>query len=391
MKNLKLIGLVALFGLMILGMTGCSETGTTTPSDIAAGSDDYDGMDMNKANGGLTATDETEAFGDAYFLDTEAEYEDDAADDPLENDAEVAGYEAQVAEGDPTDPNRPTITVLKLLWGQLDGLAEDIDEGFDVLDWTGRLSVDRGIAVVRRVILFERPYDHLVRPINEQTGTINRRAVGWVSHTGPHYDGLVIEIIEPPMQPDVAADEPAVNMLHLVTPQISLDIPVADLSGYDEVYPVDEAGNALSIEGHLLSDLLQCPKGFLGGIWVARPLFDEEGNQVADGFFKGRWVDVWGRMMGFLRGGYGVNDAGERVFFGKYISRHGQFRGLLSGTYGPNEETGLGAFQGEWVNAAGTREGVLGGQYMQIPDRPGGFFSGRWATLCDTEAVDSIQ
>jgi len=140
-----------------------------------------------------------------------------------------------------------------------------------------------------------------------------------------------------------------------------------------------------------LTDLDLCPKGFLAGIWVARPLVDADGTVLADGFFKGRWVNVWGSMMGYLRGRYGVNDAGENVFFGKYINRGGQFRGILAGTYGPNAETGRGEFHGNWINAAETVEGVLGGQYVQIPDRPGGFFSGRWATLCDPEAIDTLK
>jgi hypothetical protein len=385
MKHLRILAILAMMSLLVLGVTGCSETGQITGGDETAATDEFETMDMNKAYGGLTLTDETDAFGDDYYVDTEYEYEDDASDDPLQLDPEVLAYEDEVANGDPANPNRPTITVVKLLWGQLDGLVDDIDESFDVLDWSGMVSVDRGIAVVRRVILFERPYDHLVHP------RIDRHTVAFVSHTGPHFDGLIIEIIEPPLDADDPADRPEVNMLHVATQQISLDFAMADVNGLDEIYPVDEMGNALRIEGHLLTDLDLCPKGFLSGIWVARPLVDEDGTVLADGYFKGRWVNVWGNMMGYLRGRYGVNDAGENVFFGKYINRGGQFRGILAGTYGPNEETGRGEFHGNWINAAETVEGVLGGQYFQIPDRPGGFFSGRWATLCDPEAIDTLK
>jgi len=385
MKHLRILGILAMMGLLVLGVTGCSETGQITGGDETAAVDEFETMDMNKAYGGLTLTDETDAFGDDYYTDTEYEYEDDASDDPLQLDPEVLAYEAEIANGDPTTPNRPTITVVKLLWGQLDGLIEDIDESYDVLDWSGMLRVDRGIVVVRRVILFERPGDHLVHP------RIDRHTVAFVSRTGPHFDGLIVEIIEPPLNADDPAVSPEVNMLHLSTPQISLDFAMVDVNGLDETYPVDEQGNALRIEGHLLTDLDLCPKGFLSGIWVARPLVDEDGTVLADGFFKGRWVNVWGNMMGYLRGRYGANDAGENVFFGKYINRGGQFRGILAGTYGPNEVTGRGEFHGNWINAAETVEGVLGGQYFQIPDRPGGFFSGRWATLCDPEAIDTIN
>ncbi|MBC8423062.1 hypothetical protein H8E07_02970 [bacterium] len=389
MKNLRILGLLMMLGLLILGAAGCSETpGVTGTTDIAV--DDYDQMDMDKANGGLTMTDEADNFGDAYYEDTATLYEDADAEDPMDDidpalADEVADYEDEIVNGDPADPTRPTITVVRLLWGQLDGLVEDIDEDFDALDWSGLLRVDRGIAVVRRVVLFERPWDSLVRP------RIDRHTVAWFSHTGPHFDGLVVQIIEPPVQPDPDATPPPPNMLHLVTPQISLDFPMTEVAGLAETYPVDELGNALRIEGHLLTDVDLCPKGFLSGIWVADPQYDEDGTLIANGYFKGRWMTIWGRVKGLLRGRYGVNDAGENVFFGKYVARNGQFRGLLSGTYGPDEELGRGVFNGHWINAAETVEGVLGGQYVQIPDRPGGFFAGRWATLCDQEAVASLQ
>jgi hypothetical protein len=393
MKNLRLLGLLAMLGLIILGAAGCSETGVTETAQVAV--DDYDDMDMDKAYGGLTMTDEEAAFGDEYFTGTDYLYEEAEADDPLQQEtdptlvADVLAYEDEVANGDPNGPQRPVITVVRMLWGQLDGLPEDITDNagdLSVYNWSGRLQVDRGIAVVRRVILFERPWDHLLpRP--------DRRTVAWTSFTGPHFDGLVVQIIEPPVEADPGVTPPPVNMLRLSMPEVGIELafPMPEVDGLDETYPVDEAGNALRLEGHLLTDVDLCPKGFLGGVWIADPLFDEEGDQVADGFFKGRWVDIFGRMRGYLRGRYGVNDAGEKVFFGKYISRSGRCRGLLAGHYGSDPESGRGAFQGEWINAAETVEGVLGGHYIQIPERPGGFFAGRWATLCDQDAVESIQ
>ena len=389
MKNLRILGLLTLLGLIILGAAGCSETpGVTETADIAV--DDYDQMDMSKANGGLTATDEAENFDDAYYEDTAYLYADADAEDPMDEVEpaladEVANYEDELVNSDPDDPTRPRITVVRLLWGQLDGLVDDIDDDINALDWSGMLRVDRGIAVARRVILFERPWDSLVRP------RIDRHTVAWFSHTGPHYDGLVIQIIEPPVEPEPDGTLPEPIMLHLVTPQITLDIPLDEVAGLDETYPVDELGNALSFEGFRLTDVDLCPKGFLSGIWVADPQYDEDGTLIANGYFKGRWMTIWGRVKGLLRGRYGVDDMGENVFFGKYVSRNGQFRGLLSGTYGPGPSEGHGFFEGQWINAAETVEGVLGGQYMQIPDRPGGFFAGRWATLCDQDAVDDIQ
>ncbi len=239
--------------------------------------------------------------------------------------------------------------------------------------------MDRGVVVARRLILFERPYDHLVHP------RIDRRTVAWISHTGPHYDGLILEIIEPPRGADEEkTDEP--NMFHLTTPQISFDIAVADLAGMNETRPVDEMGNALQIEGFHLSDLDLCPKGFLAGVWVADPVVDEEGVVVSEGYFKGRWVGLWGHLKGLVRGRYGLTSGGEPVSTASTSPATVASWACSKAPTPPKDEYGHGTFSGQWVNGAETVEGVLGGDYLQIQDRPGGFFSGRWATLCDEDA-----
>ena len=69
MKNLRILGILAMLGLLILGATGCGETGSLAVNEQSA-VDDYDDMDMNKANGGLTMTDEADGFGDTYYTDT---------------------------------------------------------------------------------------------------------------------------------------------------------------------------------------------------------------------------------------------------------------------------------------------------------------------------------
>lgn len=382
MKHLKSITILAVLALTAVWLGGCSETGDMVATG-ETGVDDYATLDLDKAYGGLTPTDEPTAFGDAYFDAADGEDLESASDDPLQTDPEVLELEDRA--GDPESPQRPDVTVLRLTWGRLNGAIEDRDEAVDALDWSGLLNVDEGIAVARRLILFERPRDHLVRP------RIDRQTVAWVSHTGPHYDGLIVEILRP--RPaggaeDAATDAgPAVKRLHLSTPQVSFDIPLDELDGLDRTVLVDDAGNALRIEGHRLGDEDLCPKGFLSGIWIAE--VDEETG--AAGYFKGRWVGLWGQLKGHMRGVYGVNSDGESVFYGKTINRSGRFLGLLSGTYAGGEEPGHGVFNGEWVDAAETVEGVLGGEWVQIEGRPGGFYSGRWATLCDDEAVESIR
>ncbi|MBK9303775.1 MAG: hypothetical protein IPM94_07795 [bacterium] len=379
---LNLAGLLFISGLLALGATGCGdERGATVPGDVAV--DDYEAMDLDKAYGGLTYSDESPAFGDAELEAMSLEDQEAASDDPLQDDAELAGLEAAALGGDdPAAPPPPTVIALRLTWGQLDGAPEDIREEVQGLDWSGRLRVDRGLVVVRRVILFERPRDHLVRPRPD------RRTVAWVSHTGPHFDGLIVEVVVPPAAPDSAsAGTPAPVMLHLVTPLVALDIPVAELAGLDVTHPVDELGNALRLEGHRVTDEDLCPKGFLGGIWKA----DRDSTTVEGGVFKGRWVGLWGRLHGFVRGRYGLDSSGERVFFGKYIDRQGRCRGMLAGAWEAADASGRGGFHGEWHNAAATVEGVLGGEYVHAAGRPAGVFSGRWTTLCDQEAAESLR
>jgi hypothetical protein len=382
MKRTRTTAILIGLALGALWLGGCSDEPAVTGTTVV-GVDDYTALDLDAAYGGLTATDEPAAFGDPYFTAADFEDLDAASDDPLQNDPEVRA--AEDAAGDPGAQNRPDITVLRLTWGQLGAGVEDIVETDDALDWSGMLRVDAGIAVVRRVILFERPRDHVVRP------RINRHTVAWVSHTGPHYDGLIVEIIAPRGTPGgnddpgaASGDDPVVPMLHLVTPLLELDIPLAALGGMDATHPVDDLGNALRLEGHRLADEELCPKGFLSGVWVA----EEDPESGAAGYFKGRWVGLWGHLNGHLRGVYGVDEAGEPVFYGKLISRSGRFQGLLRGTYAIGEEPGHGVFDGVWVDDAETVQGRLGGEWIQMPERPAGFFSGRWATLCGEEPAD---
>jgi hypothetical protein len=371
----KLTLCIAILAITMI-FTGCDDDGTTTIT--TTGIDDYDNMDMNMENGGLTMSDENSEFGDVYFRTVE--FEDDGGDtgDPLQEDLEVLGYESEAQEnpGSPDDPTKPKFTFLKVTFGQLDGLPEDVIEDYDLLDWSGMLSVDRGIVVVRRLIRFERPYDHLIIP------RPNRQTVGWIAHTGPHFDGLLVEIIEPPVDPDLDPLEP--NMLHFESMSFSTDFNLEDVAGMDELYTLDTTPGQIRFEGFRLGDLETCPKGFLSGLWRSDDSSD-------GGVFKGHWVGLFGRLKGLVKGRYGINDEGENVFFGKYISRSGEFRGLVRGHWQPTEQEGHGRFLGHWIGSGGSEEGVLGGRYLNIPDRPNGFFSGRWATFCDENASGSIE
>jgi hypothetical protein len=214
--------------------------------------------------------------------------------------------------------------------------------------------------------------------------------VAWFSHTGGHFDGLLIQIVEPPRNGDDngnadGGDPPPPNMLHVVTGPFEQSFPVAELADIDEVFEVEPEGNAIHFAGFTLGDLDPCPKGFLSGAWLDDPDTDD-----GSGFFRGRWVGVHGLGMGHMMGSFGYNEDGERVFFGKYINRAGEFMGLLGGTWEPSDRPGHGQFIGHWSSDGETRDGVLGGRYLNLPARPGGFYQGRWAQDCDDDAVDEI-
>jgi hypothetical protein len=384
---LRLIPL-ALAALLLAALAGCSDSDNDPTAGEPVAVDDYAGLDLDEPYGGLTKTDEEPAFGDPYLEQEAAIADGETYEDDLLTDPEVRRY-MRIGEepGQPGDPQRPTFTFLRLVWGNLEAMPDSVTgriEDGDGIDWSGQLSVDRGTVLVRRVILFERPWDSLVRP------RVDRHTVSWFSAIGGHVDGLLIQIIEPPVdadgdgEVDPGMDEP--NMLHFVTDQFTQSFEVAALPELDEIYPAATEGQAIQFAGFTLGDLDPCPKGYLAGVWHATPEHEDGG-----GVFRGRWVGLYGMTEGFLRGRYGVDDSGERVFFGKYVSRSGQFRGLIAGTWEPADEAGRGTFAGHWIGNSEEVEGVLGGRYLDLPERPGGFMQGRWATTCDDEAVAQIQ
>ncbi len=101
MKTYKIFWMSAL--LIAFGLAGCSSTeDLTSTTEVAV--DEYESMDMDKSYGGLTFTDESADFEDAELMAMASEDVDAESDDPLQDDTEVAGYEARVLNGDPADP-----------------------------------------------------------------------------------------------------------------------------------------------------------------------------------------------------------------------------------------------------------------------------------------------
>ena len=387
--------LMTLLLVMAGALAGCSDEASDPLANNSTAADDYDQMDFSLPYGGLTVSDESEAFGDESLQMMMLAEDEELVEDPLADDPVVVALEEEGDRPyDPADRDRPVFTFLRLRWGMLHGPDDSVsitEPPCDVTDWTGELHTDRGYVIVRRVVAFERPADHVIFP------RLNAQTVAFVSHTACHYDGLVIQIIERPYDPTEEGYTP--NILHINLPGYQGEFEVSQLGELDELIDVDDSGNKIQLAGFRLSDIAVCPKGFLSGRFRHLPVDsnavepgeeDPAGEHL--GNFAGTWTGLTGRIDGFLRGGYGLNEDGERVFFGKYIDRNGRFRGILEGTWEPaDEERNLAAFTGQWVSASGNIEGLLGGRAYPVEGYPGGFFAGRWATLCDEEAVDEIR
>ena len=379
--------LILAAALLALGLlAGCSDD-AADPAVSAAGGDDYAALDFSDPYGGLTASDEQEAFADEALLAMSLAGEGDEIADPVADDPAVREMlrRGEMAP-DPADTTRPRFTFVHLRWGMLRDMMDTlaVEPPCEVTDWTGSFHVDRGVLLVRRVIRFERPLDHIIFP------RLDPMTVGVVSHTACGFDGVVLQIGE---RPD---DDPSLdpNVLHIALGDFVLDLPVADLVGLEEVYEV--GGNMVAVAGFGLQDIAFCPKGFLDGMWRRLPADRPDSLAAADGtqygVFAGLWRELDGRLHGHLRGGYGIDAEGNRVLVGKYIGPRGHFRGLFRGTWTPGAtDDGLAGFEAHWVNAAGTVEGLLGGEAFAVEDTPGGFFTGRWTTLCDEEAEDAVR
>jgi len=391
-KNPTLI--LAMLLMLTTLFTGCSDDSGNPVETSQLGTDDFEKMDFTLPYGGLTVSDEYEAFADdalaaMMFAEEGEEVDDEIAHDPEVQELEDLGREA----GDPNNHNRPRFTFLRLRWGMVRSSEDTLnipEPPCDMLDWTGEIHTDRGIVLVQRVIKFERPADHLVLP------RLDRKTVAFVSNTTCHFDGLLLQIIERPQDFDPDNSEP--NRLHINTGPYSGVYEVEALAGFNEIIQVDDNGNLMQLNGFNLSDTAYCPKGFLSGRFRHIPAEDSDltmsddnpGTQV--GRLAGAYMDLTGRISGFMRGGYGYDAGGNPVFYGKYIGRRGIFRGLISGTWQPAEDVrDLASFEGRWVTASGGVEGLLGGTAHPVHDYPGGFYEGRWTALCDDEAEGQVQ
>jgi hypothetical protein len=238
-----------------------------------------------------------------------------------------------------------------------------------VTDWTGSLSVDPGVILLRQTIRFE-PHDRILP-------RTQRNLLEWESKTMPAFDGILVRIVACPKITNADVDtriDSANTVITFKTEPFSVSFTLDKLPGLRRVVTLDD-GNAVAFTAvHVPPQT--CPHGFLRGVWRHYP-------ERPGGEFFGKWVTENGIHMGFLKGFYGVNKEGEKVFFGKWISRSGRFQGLLRGRYDNYEEDRGGWFAGVWLNRDRHVQGELKGEWRRNDECHGGFFRGVWAKNCD--------
>lgn len=389
LSHSRSLALVAILGL--LALAGCSSDASAPSSQAVSGSDDYEDMDFSLPNGGLTASEEDVAFGDEAFKNLLYTEDEDISDDPLLDDPHLLQLEAMAADStDTSGAVRPRFTFVRLEWGMIRGIRDSLDRlpDCDPLDWSGTVSVDRGLLAGTRLIRFELPYDRLVRP------RVNGQVLGFISQTYCHFDGLVLKIAE---RPEDQAVELPPNVLHINTGPYQGDFLVEELLGMNDNFPVDGEGNSLHVVGYGPGDVHACPRGFLHGRWDL--LLDTADDAPGDttlavqyGTFGGPWYGLDGLIHGFMRCGYGLDADGNQVFHGKRIGRLGYFVAFINGTWSAADDgISLTGFDGQWTGSAGARGGVLGAQAYPFTGYPGGFYDGRWTTLCGSPGEEQIN
>lgn len=379
-------------GFMGLGMTfllaACGEDAVTNdPADLSNQVSEMS-IDLALEDGGMSATDERPGFGDAYFSSYLGEDRDIAVvDDPLTTDERLIEAERR---GD------VEVKFVRVLWGNM-GRGPEADEerpDYEPLDWTGGATVSDGILMPLQTIRFERK-DHLIPPWRQEDPS--RQKVMWVSHTGPGKDGVLLKIVIPAKDDDSLDGDAALrtngdgltedDMFVFRTGPFTMEFPLSEIQDLDEVFMVDDR-NGVSFVGFDRDDLSDmCPRGGMEGAWVRVENDDRRG-----GYFRARWVNVLGRVVGHVRGRWGVTDEGEKVFVGKIIGRHGEYKGYMRGHWEPSEDRpGRGAFMGQWlVRVEGSDQvrakGAVRGAWA-VSDRVehGGFLRGMWKVDCNRD------
>lgn len=355
--------LLALAGVgLVLAFAGCSENDVSTPNSYDSGSQT---VDLDDPFGGFLMTDEDPAFGDSDLAESAGDEE------RVEN-----GYSGlaidQIQRVTEIEENpRTEWFSFTALWGNFcedrNSDTPDPPEQQEEIVWDGYMELTRGGIKLLSIILFENEHGDRILP---RSGP---ELIEWESRTYGHHDGLRVLLAIPP---DTSRIEDPVQL----TFRAGDYERVFDLAELDSLHEeIDLTETATISFRSFRADPAADVRGFLGGQWGK-----VEGDSV--GRFRGHWVAARdGRLMGWLRGHYGVNDAGQQVFFGKYVDWSGRFRGLLRGRYavttqgepGTPQYRENGEFWGEWIGRQGQALGRLDGTWASRGNGRGRFH-GMW-------------
>lgn len=331
--------------------------GCASPEAPPSGANDYlsreQTVDFDDPLGGFSLADEAPAFGDASMLD---EFGEDAPfDDPFASDGDVTII-------DQSDRDR---LFLMVTWGNL---HRDSTIAYGT-NWSGSLSIDPGILLLKRTIRFED--NDVIAP------RTSRDLIEWRSTTYRGVDGVLVQIL-PNIEPAISVADTMIDSSQIVvtfdTAPLKVELTLRELVNMRQVFPLDD-GNAVAFTT-MRVEPNACPHGFLRGVWRNHP-------ERPGGVFFGKWEADDGAIRGFLRGHYGVSSQGEKVLFGKMITPNGRFEGIMRGHWDryPDQES-AGWFRGHWVDRHLDIKGGLKGEWRRSDRCDGGFFRGAWAMNC---------
>ncbi|MGH7493227.1 MAG: hypothetical protein ACREOO_12670 [bacterium] len=312
-------------------------------TNIALKSDE--GISLEKDFGGYTTSDEAPMFGDEVVLAESRE--DGTVNDPV----------SQEAATNPAVTETITAYEVRVTWGLLEGDST----AKELLDWSGKVSVSRGVLAVLKVVRFESELQgdrvHLPRTSSTE--------LAFTSYADTHYDGLLLLIVDNDL-----GNSP--GQFTVQTGSYSRTFTFDELALLNVVEPVGPNGHAVSIVSRIRG-AKAFAGGFLSGRWVQ--------NDDRSGEFRGRWIDSEGTTAGSVRGIWGERRNGEKLFFGKYIGLNGGFSGLLAGDWRYNGDDDAGVFEGIWFDSDLQKSGVVAGNFkLGRSEDCDGFFNGRWFT-----------
>jgi len=357
MKRTSVIFTVALLALLtVWAMPGCKSPATDTVDNDLIARDQV--LDLDDEYGGYNFGDEGPAFDDPMLS---ADYGPDATteyNDPMEDDPAVVDIKR----------HQRRQRYLMITWGNL---RADTSIGFPT-DWSGGLTVENGVVLLKRTIRFDARDEILPRT--------SRQLLEWVSYTQPHYDGVLVALHKVMVHDTASTDSskceaPPLSVTFRTAP-LQITFTEDELEDLHMVIPVDDAGNAVAFNT-IVVEPTPCAGGFLAGQW--KKVSDRPG-----GIFRGKWISHNGVHMGYLRGAYGANSRGEKVFFGKWITQSGRFEGLLKGRYGGFDGDRPGGwFEGIWLTRGMRVGGGIRGVWGTSEKIDGGgFFRGQWKRRC---------